>query len=136
MAARQGRSTCNYGVFSIHRRTILAHRMSYELAFGTIPEGMKVCHRCDNPICVNPAHFFLGTQADNLLDMRTKGRAVSAIARPKKRKLPAEAIQAIRENAERHSQRALAHIYSVSQGTICRIRQYQSWLDKEAGAAL
>ena len=52
-----------------------AHRISWELHYGSIPEGMEVLHRCDNPPCSRPDHLFLGSQADNLADMRAKGRA-------------------------------------------------------------
>lgn len=56
-------------------RHVLVHRLAYELAYGPIPKGMKACHRCDRPSCVNPSHIFLGTQKDNLRDMFAKGRA-------------------------------------------------------------
>jgi hypothetical protein len=58
-------------------KTAKAHRVSYELQFGPIPEAACVLHRCDVPACVRPTHLFLGSKADNNADMRSKGRAVS-----------------------------------------------------------
>lgn len=69
------KSTKGYGQFSAERRSIRAHRFSWELHGGMIPEGLKVLHKCDNPPCVRFDHLFLGTTKDNTQDMLAKGRA-------------------------------------------------------------
>jgi hypothetical protein len=63
-----------YGSTAIRQKTIAAHRASYVHTVGAIPEGMNLCHKCDNPACVNPDHLFPGTQQDNVTDMMEKGR--------------------------------------------------------------
>ena len=56
-------------------KNLMAHRYTWVINFGPIPKGMVVCHKCDNGLCVNPNHLFLGTQKDNVHDMIKKGRA-------------------------------------------------------------
>ena len=68
MLWRQGERRV-YGAISIS-----AHRLAWEMVYGPIPEGMQVLHRCDEPRCCNPGHLFLGTAAENMADMRRKGR--------------------------------------------------------------
>lgn len=63
-----------YGLFSVKGQPRKAHRISYELAYGRIPDGMVILHRCDNPRCVRPEHLCASTQRDNVLDMDAKGR--------------------------------------------------------------
>ena len=71
------KSKRGYGSVTINRVTKRAHRVSYELFIGTIPIGYGICHKCDNPSCVNPEHLFPGTQKDNVQDSIKKGRFVT-----------------------------------------------------------
>ena len=68
------------GVEGRRGRVEYAHRVSWQINFGSIPDGMQVLHKCDVKACVNPGHLFLGTQRDNVADAWAKGRAVSGFA--------------------------------------------------------
>ena len=83
--------TDGYGSVYIHNgtragTTALAHRVVYEGMVGPIPEGMFLCHHCDNPKCVRPDHIFVGTDADNKADMYAKGRQASGERLPQARR--------------------------------------------------
>ena len=72
-----------YGVLAVNRVSKRAHRLSWEEYRGPIPTGMCVLHSCDNPMCINPGHLFLGTRQDNIRDMVNKGRQRSRGPREK-----------------------------------------------------
>lgn len=71
----QGDHTANgYGRLTVRGQRVVAHRHSWEMHFGPIPDGMIVCHHCDNPPCIRPDHLFLGSHQDNMADAANKGR--------------------------------------------------------------
>jgi len=121
-----------YGVMGVGDRKIRAHRVSWAIHNGPIPEGMCVCHRCDVPGCVNPAHLFLGTQADNMRDMTIKGRSVQHPASPGEghpcAKLTEAQVLAIRaECANGATQTRLAERFRISSAAISRIVRREAW---------
>lgn len=102
-------------------RDIGAHRASFLLAYGHIPDGLRVLHRCDNPSCVRPDHLFIGTQQDNVRDCIAKGRHS---------KLTPEQVTQIRQSlASGVSQLALSRAFNVKPTTICDIAHRRSWPD-------
>jgi len=109
------------------RRMATAHRVSWELHFGAIPEGMCVCHRCDNPRCVRPDHLFLGTQIENIADMKAKKRARSVGARTRA-KLTWADVDTIRSELARGAlQEDLARRFGVRQPAISDIKHNKKW---------
>lgn len=82
-----------YGNFSIMTKPVRAHRYSYEIHCGPIGPGLNICHTCDNPRCVNPAHLFPGTQWQNIQDMVQKGRLRNQFS-PKGDALPSDPLEA------------------------------------------
>lgn len=120
-----------YGYFcptaSIPKR---AHRLSWELVNGPIPNGLLVCHTCDNRACVRPSHLFLGTQKDNLADMSRKGRGTKANrgAGSARTTLTQEDVLMIRDLASKGLSKAeLGRRFNVTAGCVSRIVHYRRW---------
>ncbi len=112
-------------------RPLSAHRVSYEIHYGPIPEGMHVCHRCDNPSCVRPDHLFIGTPADNIADMFSKGRNPprdNKGVRNGSAKLTAEKVVEIRrDRAAGVLLKDLARKHGVSLTTISGAARGRNW---------
>lgn len=115
-----------YGRINILGKHYMAHRASYLLFKGKIPEGMFVCHKCDNPSCVNPEHLFLGTNSDNMQDMLRKGREYYPNGEDHyNHKLTKEDIFNIR--LDQRSQESIAKDYDVHRVTIGKIKRQLIW---------
>lgn len=103
-----------------------AHRVAYELAYGPIPPGLQVCHRCDNPRCVRPGHLFLGTARDNAADMVAKGRAArNAGERNGAARLTRAQVAQIRGASDPYS--LLAERFGVTPSAIGLIKRHERW---------
>lgn len=116
-----------YGQMPNGRRpTFYAHRASFLIHVGPIPEGMEVCHSCDNPSCVNPNHLFVGTHADNMRDMKEKGKRRGALQA--RAKLTDADIPRIREmRSQGYRQEEIARHFGMSRTGIANILQGRTW---------
>lgn len=116
-----------YGIIRHFGKNMSAHRVSWQINIGLIPEGMLVCHKCDNPICVNPNHLFVGTWADNHSDMHAKMRHKYGEDHHKS-KLTESDVVSIRAAVENGSTKAaLARRYGVSDAQIGHIVRRKHW---------
>lgn len=134
------RNKSGHGRFAVwrhnHMTNLYAHRVSWQIHFGMIPDGLYICHRCDNPPCVRPDHLFMGTQTDNMHDAARKGRtAAPASANPLRyprgarhwnARLSEDQVRSIRASQE--SNRTLARRFGVSEGTVRRARSHEGWV--------
>lgn len=111
-------------LLSISSRSTSAHRFSYLLAFGAIPKGLVVRHKCDNPQCVRPDHLLIGTHADNIADMDARNRRYSKITKGQAQEL--RDIWEARPN--KHGLRKeLAKRFDISPRHVWHIVNYKSW---------
>lgn len=119
-----GHGDAKYGVISHGYRNLYAHRIAYEDAKGTIPEGLQVCHSCDNTICCNPDHLFLGTIQENTQDSLEKGRRARG-TKNSQNKLTE--LQALEIRASTESGVVLGVRYGVSRTQISNIKRGKQW---------
>lgn len=118
-----GQARGGYGKFTVWPKTTTAHRVAYELFVAPIPNGKCVLHRCDNRLCVNPAHLFIGDTVDNIRDMDQKQR------RGTKSRLTYADVEQIKQMlADRYSQQFIAEKFNVNQTVISRIKLGKSRL--------
>lgn len=123
-----GKFGTGYGAIVVSRKVEKAHRISWELAHGPVPDGLYVLHKCDVRSCVNPEHLFLGSQGDNIRDAVSKGRHVApALAgeRNPSARLTAQQVQAIRESTDTGV--VLSRRFGISRSTVSSVRRQQSW---------
>lgn len=128
-----------YGRFKFNGRSAFTHRAAWEMERGPIPDGLLVCHHCDNPRCCNVDHLFLGTNADNMRDMRnkdrsSKGRRVgdgSMYAHGERQhlaKLTADNVREIRRRLRSgERQKDIAAAFGVTREAITRINIMRNW---------
>ncbi len=126
------RNNNGYGIFSIKAILLLAHRTSWVIHFGEIPNGLQVCHKCDNPPCVNPNHLFLGTMRINMDDKMAKGRYKKGLvyrgedhklAKLKDSDIPT--IRSLYDNG--FSTHIIGEIFNVDSKTIWNVGKRISW---------
>jgi hypothetical protein len=108
-------------------KSIGAHRFSFELTNGAIPQGMYVCHKCDMPLCVNPDHLFIGSHQDNMRDMVAKKRSFIGRGENKKGRAKLTNKQADQVRKMSMSNSKIAAMFGVSATTIARIKRKESY---------
>jgi hypothetical protein len=106
---------------------VRAHRISYEIAFGNIPEGTHVLHTCDDRRCVNPEHLFLGTNLENMRDAVEKKRTMTGSRNPRSKLTEDEVLMIRSLHAEGYGCQRLARAFGVSNDTIKRINRRETW---------
>jgi hypothetical protein len=115
-----------YGMIRTKAGRLKAHRVAYRLAHGPLTEGMSVCHTCDNPACVNPAHLYQGTHKQNMRDRAARGRGGDLRGeRNGRARLTDDDIRAIR--ASDATNVALAAAFGVSDVMVSKVRRGVAW---------
>lgn len=116
-----------YGSFWAAGRNLRAHRVSFTLAHGAVPDGLCVCHRCDNPRCVNPAHLYAGTNAENQADKVAKQRHSRGESHGAARLTFADAIEIRRLAASGAKRTTIATRFEVSRAVVHAVLTNRIW---------
>lgn len=118
-----------YGRFGIEGKNELAHRVSYSIFVAPVPKGLCVCHHCDNPSCVKPAHLFIGTHEENMADCSSKKRLGERRGeRNGRAKLTASDVLIIRGLLrDGRTQKSIAEEYGISQSNVSFINLGETW---------
>lgn len=116
-----------YGGININHKTKQAHRVSYELHYGEIPDGTLVCHKCDNPPCVNPHHLFLGNYKVNAEDKCNKGRMPTGERIPTNKLTQENVLEIRRMISFKIPRRKIAKIFGVGSTCITDIATGRTW---------
>lgn len=125
-----GATTRGYGCIRINRRTTPTHRLAWTLSRGPIPEGLWVLHRCDNRLCCNADHLFLGDVRANVSDMVAKGRNRPCRKEGHPRaKLNEQCVKVLRAMRGRKTSILLAALHGVGASTVTNVWTGQTWRD-------
>lgn len=124
----RGWTAQKYGRMSVAGSEVGAHRLAYKWASGYLPDDMIVCHSCDNRPCCNPGHLFIGTDADNVADMDTKGRRRTVPQRGERhRRAKLTEAQVLSIRADLRPAPAVAKSLGISKSLVRGIRRRENW---------
>ena len=125
LGSKKGRINMDYGNFTFRGKGMMAHRASYNIYKGEIPDGVLVLHKCDVPSCVNPDHLWLGSYLDNQRDKMAKGRGTCEKLSPEKVSM----IKGLLRMGVLGTR--ICNDFGISRTTLCSIKKGRTWKDIE-----